>query len=212
MENYVIILVILGVSGLGMAYMALITKKIRVSYSVLYVILGFALYSLISSLPHADPRVEESITLRLTELDVIVSLMDTGLKIDEKFSFRKWAVPLRLASITMLLSIALTTLLGYYWLGFSLSTAVMLGACLAPTDPCAGVGRAGGSANSGKRFGVSDIQASQENQIEYTRRRLYSPIRNAFRLWHHGAGIWLRIHRSLRMCGYAEKFGNRTRI
>lgn len=135
MERYVITLVVLGAAALGMAYMPTLTKKIRISYSLIYVLIGFLLYTLIAELPPSDPRIEESITLRLTELVVIISLMGTGLKIDEPFSFRKWKVPLRLVSITMILSIALTTILGYYGLGFSLSTALLLGASLAPTDP-----------------------------------------------------------------------------
>ena len=135
MESYVITLAVLGAAALGMAYMAPFTKKTGISYSVIYVILGFILYSTIAALPEADPRVEESITLRLTELVVIVSLMGAGLKIDEPFSFRRWAVPLRLVSITMVLTILVITLLGHYWLGFSLPTAVLLAACLAPTDP-----------------------------------------------------------------------------
>lgn len=135
MEPYVITLAVLGAAALGMAYVAPLTKKTGISYSVIYVVLGFVLYSTIAALPQADPRVEESITLRLTELVVIVSLMGAGLKIDEPFSFRRWAVPLRLVSITMLLTILLITLLGHYWLGFSLPTAVLLAACLAPTDP-----------------------------------------------------------------------------
>jgi NhaP-type Na+/H+ or K+/H+ antiporter len=110
-------------------------KKIRISYSVIYTLLGFILYSLISDLPPSDPEVEESITLRLTELVVIISLMGAGLKIDKPFSLRGWSVPLRLVSVTMILAILFTTALGYYWLEFSLPTALLLGAALAPTDP-----------------------------------------------------------------------------
>ena len=135
MDDYVITLVVLGAAALGMAYMPALTKRIRISYPVIYLVLGFVLYSLISNLPPSDPQVEESITLRLTELVVIISLMGAGLKIDEPFSLRAWAVPLRLVSVTMILSIVLTTALGHYWLGFSLSTALLLGAALAPTDP-----------------------------------------------------------------------------
>lgn len=135
MESYAVTLAILGVAALGMAYMPVVTKRIKISYAVIYVVFGFVLYLLIPALPPSDPRLEESFTLRLTELVVIVSLMGTGLKIDEPFSFRRWAVPFRLVSITMLASIALATLLGYYWLGFDLPTALLLGAALAPTDP-----------------------------------------------------------------------------
>lgn len=134
-DSYIIVLAVLGAAAFGMAWMPAITKKLKVSYAVLYVILGFALYSFIEALPEPNPTKETNITLRLTELVVIVSLMGTGLKIDERFSFRDWAIPFRLVSITMLLSIGLTTLLGYFWLGFTIPSALLLGAALAPTDP-----------------------------------------------------------------------------
>ena len=135
MNSYIIILAILGAAALGMAWMPAITKKLKVSYSVLYVTLGFVLYTFIEALPEPNPTKEINITLRLTELVVIVSLMGTGLKIDERFSFRDWSIPLRLVSITMLLSIGITAFLGYFWLGFSIPSAILLGAALAPTDP-----------------------------------------------------------------------------
>jgi sodium/hydrogen antiporter len=135
MNSYVIILVVLGVAALGMAWMPAITQKLKVSYSILYVLLGFVLYSLSDSLPEPNPTKQVNITLRLTELVVIVSLMGTGLKIDERFSFRQWSVPLRLISITMILSIGVTALLGHFWLGFTIPSAILLGASLAPTDP-----------------------------------------------------------------------------
>src|SRR5918993_1570693 len=58
-----------------------------------------------------------------------------SLKIDRPFSFGNWRVPLRLVSITMFLSIAAVTAIGYYWLGFGIAAAALLGAVLAPTDP-----------------------------------------------------------------------------
>ncbi|MGC1243867.1 MAG: sodium:proton antiporter [Chryseosolibacter sp.] len=135
MNQYILILTIIGAAALGMAWMPAVTRKIKVSYSVLYVFMGFLLYTFLDSLPEPNPSKETNITLRLTELVVIVSLMGTGLKIDEPFSFKGWRVPMRLVSVTMLVSILATSLLGYYWLGFSVSSAILLGAALAPTDP-----------------------------------------------------------------------------
>lgn len=135
METYIIILAILGGASLMMAWMPVITRKLKISYSIVYVILGFVLYRFIDVLPEPNPTKEINTTLRLTELVVIVSLMGTGLKIDERFSFRAWSIPLRLVSITMLLSIGITAFLGYLWLGFSIPSAILLGASLAPTDP-----------------------------------------------------------------------------
>lgn len=135
MDSYIVVITVLGVACLGMAWMPALTKKIRISYSIIYVLFGFLLYLWGDGLPEPDPREEGSITMRLTEMVVIVSLMGTGLKINEPFAIKTWAVPLRLVSITMLLSIAGTALLGYYWLGLAFPSALLLGAALAPTDP-----------------------------------------------------------------------------
>lgn len=78
MDNYIVVLVILGAAALVMAWTPAITRKIKVSYSVLYVAAGFLLYTLTDSLPEPKPTKEVNITLRLTELVVIVSLMGTG--------------------------------------------------------------------------------------------------------------------------------------
>jgi sodium/hydrogen antiporter len=134
-NNYIVILAIVGAAALAMAWMPAITQKLKISYAVLYVIVGFTLYAFVRTLPEPNPTKQGDITLRLTELVVLVSLMGTGLKIDERFSIKQWSVPLRLVSITMLLSIAITALLGYFWLGFSIPSAILLGAALAPTDP-----------------------------------------------------------------------------
>ena len=119
-----------------MAWMPSISAKTRISYSVIYVIFGVILYLTLGRLlPLPHPIYKNESTLRLTELVVIVSLMGTGLKIDQRFTIKKWAIPLRLVSITMVLSIAVVAALAYFVLGFDPATAILIGAVLAPTDP-----------------------------------------------------------------------------
>jgi NhaP-type Na+/H+ or K+/H+ antiporter len=135
-DSYIIIITIIGVAALGMAWMPALTRYTKISYSILYVIAGMLLYLLLGNLlPLPNPISEGGLTLRLTELVILISLMGSGLKIDQPFSLRTWAVPFRLISITMLLSILIVTLAGYYLLGLPLSSALLLGAVLAPTDP-----------------------------------------------------------------------------
>lgn len=136
MDAYILILIVVGLAALGMAWMPAFTKATKISYSLLYVGLGAIIYLALGSfLPLPDPIAKNKATLRLTEIVVIISLMGSGLKIDRPFSLRNWKVPLRLVSITMLLSIAAVAAVGFYWLGFSLAAALLLGAVLAPTDP-----------------------------------------------------------------------------
>ncbi|HZF66205.1 MAG TPA: sodium:proton antiporter [Chitinophagaceae bacterium] len=136
MTSYIIIITIIGVAALGMAWMPSISRRTKISYSILYVAFGMLLYLAFGRLlPLPDPISKNDLTVRLTELVVIVSLMGTGLKIDQPFSFKKWSVPLRLVSITMLLSIAIVAFIAVQVFGFDLASAILLGAVLAPTDP-----------------------------------------------------------------------------
>jgi NhaP-type Na+/H+ or K+/H+ antiporter len=136
MSIYNVSLAVIGLAALGMAWMPYLAKRTKVSYAIFYVLFGVILYSLLGKhLPPADPIKYQDFTLHLTELVVIVSIMGTGLKIDQPFSFKTWRSPFRLISITMLLCIGSMMLLGNMVLGFSLGSALLLGAVLAPTDP-----------------------------------------------------------------------------
>lgn len=135
MDDYIIAITVLGIAALSMAWVPKIMDKTYFSYPVVYLLLGMLLYLVKVDLPSPDPLWRESYVVRLTEMSVIVSLMGTGLKIRRKFSLKNWRIPLRLVSLTMLLSIGALAFLGWSVLGFSLAAAVLLGAVLAPTDP-----------------------------------------------------------------------------
>jgi NhaP-type Na+/H+ or K+/H+ antiporter len=72
---------------------------------------------------------------RITEIAVIISLFSAGLKLRAPLTDGIWRPALRLASISMCLTVALVTLVGTVALGLPLGAAVLLGAVLAPTDP-----------------------------------------------------------------------------
>ncbi|MBT0609010.1 cation:proton antiporter [Aequorivita echinoideorum] len=136
MDSYIFILIIVGIATFTSTWMPKILQKTGISYSIFYLVAGFILYKLVpQNLPNPIPQDNESLTLHLTELIVIISLMGAGIKIDRAFSFKKWEIPLKLVGITMLLCIAISTILGYYFLGLNIASAVLLGAVLAPTDP-----------------------------------------------------------------------------
>ena len=135
MDPYVLYITFIGAAALGMAWMPSITRYTHISYSVIYLVIGMALYSLLPLKPLPLPNEHKGLTLHLTELVVIVSLMGTGLKIDQPFSFKTWTIPFRLITITMLLSIAAMAFIGYYFLKLDLPSAILLGAVLAPPDP-----------------------------------------------------------------------------
>lgn len=135
MHQYIVSITIIGLVALGMTYIPMLTKKINISYSIVFLLFGIIVYSLLDDLPWPDPLWQQDHAVHLTELVVIVALMGTGIKIDHTFSFRRWKSPFRLVTVTMLLSIGAITALSMWVLAFDLPSAILLGAILAPTDP-----------------------------------------------------------------------------
>lgn len=135
MDQYIVIITIIGLAALTMAWVPTLLRKSFLSYPILYVAAGALIYLLPFELPSPNPLWQEAYVVRLTELVVIISLMGTGLKIRRKLNWKNWQIPFRLISITMLLCIAGLALMGWTLLGFAPAAAVLLGAVLAPTDP-----------------------------------------------------------------------------
>lgn len=134
-DTYILSVIIIGIATLGMSWMPAVAKRTKISYSIVYVLLGILVFALFDGLPTPDPTKHGDFTLHFTELAVIISLMGTGLKIDEPFSFKAWKVPFRLVSLTMILCIGSVAAIAHYFLGFDPASAILLGAILAPTDP-----------------------------------------------------------------------------
>ena len=135
MDPYVLIITIIGVAALAMAWLPDFLEKLPVSYAILFVALGFILYKLPLPLPNPDPLEHENLTVRLTEIGVIITLMGTGIKINRAISWKNWKIPFLLVFVTMLLCIAGLSFLGWWVLGLAPASALLLGAAMAPTDP-----------------------------------------------------------------------------
>ncbi|WP_345955346.1 sodium:proton antiporter [Mucilaginibacter sp. PAMB04168] len=136
MDQYIIIISVIGIAALGMAWMPAISKRTGISYAIIYMLAGVLIYLVFPHLlPNADPRKHQTYTSHLTELVVIISLMGTGIKIDRSFAYKTWKTPIRLVTWGMLGCIGIAALLGYGFFGMDVASALLLGAALAPTDP-----------------------------------------------------------------------------
>lgn len=137
--SYPLVLTILGLAVLGVAWLPTLLERYPLSHPLLFVLFGAAVYALPlpggAALPSPDPLQHPTIATHLSELCVIVALTSTGLKLDRPFSWRAWRVPLRLATVGMLLTIALVAWAAHALAGLPWAAAVLLGAALAPTDP-----------------------------------------------------------------------------
>lgn len=135
MDAYELALLLVGLALLGAAWVPHLVKRNPLTLPILYVALGALVYTLPLPLVPANPVRFPLITERLAELAVLVALVGVGLRIDTRFGWRRWSTTWRLLGITMPLTILAGLWLGQAWLGYSVATAMLLGAVLAPTDP-----------------------------------------------------------------------------
>lgn len=135
MNSYFTILLILGIISLIASFLPIIIRKFKVSFTIPLLILGAFLYFIETPIPWPNPVWEIDLTLKFSELVVIISIMVAGLKIGLIYSWKDWVNPLRLLSITMPAFMLVVFLISYYLLGFEGPVALLLAAVLAPTDP-----------------------------------------------------------------------------
>lgn len=134
-EPYILWLTGAGVLLALVAWLPLALRRLPLSLPIVCIAVGALVFSLpgvgLRPIPLDYPIVAE----RLTEMIVIIALMGAGLKLDRVFEWRRWTVTWRLLLLTMPLTILAITALGSWGLGLPWAAALLLGACLAPTDP-----------------------------------------------------------------------------
>jgi len=134
-EPYVVWLVGAGFLIALVAWLPLVLKRVPLSLPIVCIGIGAGVFSLPAVALEPSPLEHPHVTERLTELVVIIALMGAGLKLDRRFSWRRWQVTWRLLAVTMPLTILAITAIGGWGLGLPWAAALLLGAALAPTDP-----------------------------------------------------------------------------
>lgn len=134
-KEYSIWLVIIGLAILAISILPRYFAKHPFSLPIVLLLSGFVMVLLPLGLESINPLHHGTLTERVTELGVILSLMGAGLKIDRKIGWKSWGTTWRLLGITMVASLALTSLIGWWVAAFAPITAILLGAVIAPTDP-----------------------------------------------------------------------------
>lgn len=128
----------MGVAGALLLVMALSSAYLRrlpVTTSVIYLLLGLGIGPAGLGWLRIDAREAAPWLERLTEVAVIVSLFVGGLKLRLSWRDPAWAAAYRLAGPVMLVCIAGVALFARFVLGLDMAPALLLGAVLAPTDP-----------------------------------------------------------------------------
>lgn len=136
MDIYLVTLTILGFVVLLTAWLPMMMRRLPLSLPIACLAIGAMLaWSPFPLLPRFNPLENREFTERMTEVVVIVALMGAGLKLDRPIGLKRWGTTWRLLGIAMPLTIATLAFLGYWILGLTAASALLLGALLAPTDP-----------------------------------------------------------------------------
>lgn len=109
--------------------------RLPMSSGLVYLMAGAMLGPAGLDLIHLDPLGLSHQLMLVCELAMILSLFTVGLKLRTAFRDPLWWLPVRLATISLVVVIVLIALLGVFAFGLSIGAAVLLGAILAPTDP-----------------------------------------------------------------------------
>lgn len=127
--------VIVGLLLVLMALASTVLKRLPLSTAMLYLLVGIGVSPLALDLLAAGPRTHAHALERMAEVVVLLSLFTAGLKLSPGLRDRRWALPVRLALNSMLLTIALIAGAAWLFLDLPAGACILLGAILAPTDP-----------------------------------------------------------------------------
>ncbi|MBW4698649.1 MAG: cation:proton antiporter [Aphanocapsa lilacina HA4352-LM1] len=127
--------VIVGALFIVMALSNSILRRLPLTTSLLYLLVGLVLGPVGLGFIRLDAIEQAGWLERITEVAVIISLFTSGLKLRTPLSQKRWQLPVRLAFVSMTVTVALIAGAGVFWLGLPLGAAILLGAVLAPTDP-----------------------------------------------------------------------------
>lgn len=133
--NFAIWCLLVGLLLILVALSSTVLKRLPVSTAMLYVGVGVALSPLGVGALHLRLLTQPVLLERLAEIAVLVSLFVAGMKLSPSLRDRRWRLPVRLALLSMVVTVGAITAVAHWGLGLPLGAAVLLGAILSPTDP-----------------------------------------------------------------------------
>ena len=127
--------VVVGVLFISMALASSSIARLPLTTAILYLGSGVLLGPFGSGLLRLDFVTHAPGLERVAEIAVIVSLFTAGLKLRVSLWDRRWLIALRLAVLSMAVTVALVAAAVVIVLGVPWGVGIVVGAILAPTDP-----------------------------------------------------------------------------
>ncbi|MES3023066.1 MAG: cation:proton antiporter [Pseudomonadota bacterium] len=127
--------ILIGCLMLARGLAATTIARLPVTSAIVYLCVGLLLGPLVLGIFSFDPFAQSHLLEMLTEIAVLISLFSAGVKMPVPMTLKRWGGPVRLAWVSMTITVGLVAAFSYYVLGLPLGAGVLLGAILAPTDP-----------------------------------------------------------------------------
>jgi sodium/hydrogen antiporter len=127
--------ILIGCLMLARGLAATTISRLPFTSAIVYLCVGVALGPIGLHIFALDPIAQSHLLETLTEIAVLISLFSAGVKMPVPITVKRWAPSIRLAWVSMSITVALVAAFSYFVLGMPLGAGVLLGAILAPTDP-----------------------------------------------------------------------------
>jgi sodium/hydrogen antiporter len=126
---------LVGVLLVVIALLGRFLDRLPVSPAMIYLLVGFVLGPAVANSLELHPLRELALLETISEIALLIALFTVGIKLRVPIGDWRWSLPLRLATISMLVTIAGIAVAASWLFGFPPGLALALGAALAPTDP-----------------------------------------------------------------------------
>ncbi len=134
-ETFALACIIVGALLIAKTLGGSFIARLPLSAAMIYLAVGVAIGPWGWGLLELDAFKNTLLLERLAEVALLVSLFTAGMKLEVPFKDRRWRIPVQLATVSMLATVAAIAAVGVWLLKLPLGAAVLLGAILAPTDP-----------------------------------------------------------------------------
>ena len=115
---------IIGLLLIVMTMGSSFVSRLPLSAAMLYLGAGIAIGPIGLGLVQLDALENRVLLERVTEIAVLISLFTAGMKLELPLRDRRWRIPIQLATVSMVLTVAAVTVLGVYGLGLSLGVCI----------------------------------------------------------------------------------------
>lgn len=124
-----------GLTLIAMMLIGTLLARLPLSGAMIYLVLGCVLGPAGVGILMPDPWRHARLLELCAEAALLISLFAVGLKLEVPLLDRRWLAPLRLAFVSMAITVGLLAAMAVYGMHLPLGAAVLLGGILAPTDP-----------------------------------------------------------------------------